>query len=114
MQRRENATEQGPPLSAAVDYSSCEQRLIPIVCENPLVMSFTPLQGQYLAFIHAYLKVNGRAPAEADLQRHFRVTPPTVHQMILTLERNGFISRRPGEARTIQLLLPPSDLPILE
>jgi hypothetical protein len=43
---------------------------------------FTPKQGQYLAFIHAYTQVLGRPPAEADLQRHFRVTPPSVHQMV--------------------------------
>ena len=43
--------------------------------------AFTKLQGRYLSFIAAYTKVNGRAPAEADTQRHFRVTPPSVHQM---------------------------------
>ena len=32
-------------------------------------------------------KITGRAPAEADLQRFFAVTTPSVHQMILTLER---------------------------
>jgi hypothetical protein len=37
---------------------------------------FTPKQGQYLAFIYAYTPVLGRPPAEADLQRHFRVSPP--------------------------------------
>ena len=47
---------------------------------------FTPKQGQYLAFIYAYTQVLGRPPAEADLQRHFRVSPPSVHQMVLTLE----------------------------
>jgi len=36
----------------------------------------------------------GQAPAEADMQRHFRVSPPSVHQMILALERDGFIRRR--------------------
>jgi hypothetical protein len=41
---------------------------------------FTPRQGQYLAFIHAYTLVNGRPPAEADMMRFFRVTPPAVHQ----------------------------------
>jgi repressor LexA len=46
---------------------------------------FTAKQGQYLAFIHTYTLVMGRAPAEADMQRHFRVTPPTVHQMAPTL-----------------------------
>ena len=45
---------------------------------------FTPRQGQYLAFIHAYTLVNGRPPAQADMQRFFRVTPPAVHQMLLT------------------------------
>ncbi|MFN0303859.1 MAG: hypothetical protein ACKVQU_26290 [Burkholderiales bacterium] len=31
------------------------------------------------------------------MQRHFRVTPPSVHQMVLTLEREGLIRRQPGE-----------------
>jgi Mn-dependent DtxR family transcriptional regulator len=76
--------------------------------------AFTPLQGQYLAFIHAYSKINGRPPSEVDLERHFRVTPPTVHQMVLTLERKGFILRVPGKARSIQLLVAASTLPTLE
>jgi DNA-binding MarR family transcriptional regulator len=48
------------------------------------------------------------------VQRYFRVTPPTVHQMILTLERLGFISREPGKARSVKVLLPPAELPHLE
>jgi DNA-binding MarR family transcriptional regulator len=75
--------------------------------------SFTPKQGQYLAFIYAYIQINGRAPAEADLQSYFRVTPPSIHQMVLTLERAGLISRHPGVARSIQLLVEPEALPIL-
>jgi DNA-binding MarR family transcriptional regulator len=75
--------------------------------------SFTPKQGQYLAFIHAYTQVLGRAPAEADLQRFFRVTPPSVHHMVLTLERAGLIRRQPGVARSIQLLVEPQALPAL-
>ena len=75
---------------------------------------FTDRQGQYLAFIDAYTRVNGRPPAEADLQRHFRVSPPSVHQMIVTLERNGFIRRQPGIPRSIEILVPPESLPILE
>jgi DNA-binding MarR family transcriptional regulator len=74
---------------------------------------FTPKQGQYLAFIHAYTRVLGRPPAEADLQRHFRVTPPSVHQMVLTLERAGLIRRRPGVARSIEVLVEPEALPPL-
>ena len=55
--------------------------------------AFTTKQGEYLAFIYAYSRVNGQPPAEADMQRYFAVTPPTVHQMVLALERGGFIRR---------------------
>lgn len=75
---------------------------------------FSPRQGQYLAFIHAYTLVNGRPPAQADIQRFFHVTPPSVHQMLLTLERAGLISRRPGVARSILVLVDRSALPSLE
>jgi hypothetical protein len=53
----------------------------------PTAPRFTEKQGQYLAFIWAYRQLNGQSPAERDMQRHFRVTPPSVHQMVLTLER---------------------------
>jgi DNA-binding MarR family transcriptional regulator len=76
--------------------------------------SFTLKQGQYLAFIQAYTQLNGRPPAEADFQRFFRVTPPSVHQMILTLERAGLIRRQPGVARSIQLIVDPRALPALQ
>lgn len=79
----------------------------------PPVSRFTPKQGQYLAFIHAYTLVLGRPPAHADLMRHFRVTPPSVNQMLITFEREGFIRRQPGVARSIQLLIDPSALPEL-
>ncbi|MDE0123189.1 MAG: hypothetical protein OXN97_01310 [Bryobacterales bacterium] len=76
--------------------------------------SFTWKQGQYLAFIHAYSKIHRRPPAEADMRRHFGVTPPTVHQMVINLERHGLISRVPGMPRTIRVLVRPEDLPVLE
>jgi DNA-binding MarR family transcriptional regulator len=75
--------------------------------------NFTPKQGQYLAFIYAYTHVLGRPPAEADLQRHFAVSPPSVHQMVLTLERTGLIRRQPGVARSIEVLVAPELLPVL-
>ena len=75
---------------------------------------FTQKQGQYLAFIHYYSKINGHPPAEADMQRYFRVSPPSVHQMVLTLEANGFIERVPGQGRSIRLLLAREDLPDLD
>ena len=75
---------------------------------------FTAKQGEYLAFIHVYSHMFRRAPAETDMQRHFQVSPPSVHQMILTLERSGFIRRQPGVARSIELLVPPEQIPILK
>ena len=75
--------------------------------------AFTDKQGQYLAFIYAYSRIFRRPPAEADMQRHFQVTPPSVHQMVLSLERAGLIRRTPGAARSIELLVTPEDLPIL-
>lgn len=74
---------------------------------------FTELQGQYLAFIYAYTKINRRPPAEADMQRFFEVTPPSVHRMVKELEAKGLIRRQPRSARSIELLVPPEQLPLL-
>ena len=69
---------------------------------------------QHLAFIYTYSHMFRRPPADTDMQHHFRVSPPSVHQMIVTLERNGLIRRQPGVARSIQILVAPEDLPILD
>ena len=76
--------------------------------------NFTEKQGQYLAFIYAYTKLNRRAPAEADMQFFFGVTPPTVHRMVKELEKRDLIARTPRTARSIKLLVRPKDLPVLE
>ena len=75
---------------------------------------FTEKQGEYLAFIYTYSYMFRCAPAEADLRRHFQVSPPSVHQMVVTLERAGLIRRQPGVARSIELLVPPEEIPILK
>ena len=76
--------------------------------------AFTPRQGQYLAFIFHYGKVNRRSPAEADIQRYFGVSAPTVHQMIVTLEAAGHIERVAGVARSLRVLVPLAEFPPLE
>ena len=76
--------------------------------------AFTAKQGQYLAFIFHYTKIHGIAPSESDMQKYFKVTAPAVHQMVLTLEANGFITRAPGKARSIRLLISRKHLPDLE
>jgi Mn-dependent DtxR family transcriptional regulator len=75
---------------------------------------FTNKQGQYLAFIYYYSKINDRPPSEADMQRYFRVSPPSVHNMVVTLEASGYIERTPGQARSLRVLLAREDLPDLE
>jgi Mn-dependent DtxR family transcriptional regulator len=75
---------------------------------------FTKLQGQYLVFIDTYTKVNGIPPAEADIQRYFKVTPPSVHQMILTLAKRDLIARTLRRARSIKVLVPREKLPALD
>ncbi len=47
------------------------------------------------------------------MRRFFGVTAPSVHQMVLALERRGLIHREPGKARSITLLIAPEDLPVL-
>jgi repressor LexA len=74
---------------------------------------YTEKQGQYLSFIHHYIELNRRPPAEADMQRYFGVSAPSVHQMVVTLEKHGFISRTPGQARSIKLLRTKEELPRL-
>jgi Mn-dependent DtxR family transcriptional regulator len=71
---------------------------------SPSAKTFTPKQGQYLAFIHLYTRLHRRPPAETDMREYFLVTPPSVHQMVLTLEREGLIRRQPRTPRSIEVL----------
>ena len=75
---------------------------------------YTARQGQVLAFIYYYTKLQGEPPAEADIARYFRISPPAAHQMVLTLDSKGLIERTAGRARSIRLLLPRDELPDLE
>jgi len=71
----------------------------------PKTSSMTATQGKYLAYISLYRRLHRKSPSEADMQKFFRVTPATVHQMILQLERKGLIERTPGQARSIRVLV---------
>jgi len=74
---------------------------------------FTEMQGQYLAFIYLFQKLHRMSPSESDMQQYFRVPPPSVHQMVLTLERRGLINRTPRQARSITLRIPAEQIPPL-
>jgi repressor LexA len=77
---------------------------IALAAQGSARKSHTAKQGQYLAFVYYYTKIHGRSPAEADMQSYFRVSPPPGHQMVMSLERLGFIERTPGQGRSIKLL----------
>ena len=76
----------------------------------------TPKQGQFLAYIDAYMRTNhaGLAPTHARLQRHFNLTAPSVNSMLVRLEERGFIRRIAGQPRGITLTIDPALLPPLE
>lgn len=77
-------------------------------------VKFTPRQGQFLAFIHLYRRLHRRGPAETDLTAFFRVTPPSVHGMVVKLDELGLITREPGVARSMRVAVPAERLPDLE
>jgi len=72
---------------------------------------FTEKQGEYLAFIYVYSHMFQRPPAETDMQRYFRVSPPSVHQMVTTLERAGFIRRQLGVPEASKSSFPRNNSP---
>jgi repressor LexA len=76
--------------------------------------TFTHRQGQFLAFIQLYRTLHRRGPAELDMVKFFRVTPPTVHQMVVKLEDLGLITREPGVARSARVTIPADEIPDLE
>jgi hypothetical protein len=73
--------------------------------------NFTPTQGRYLAYIHAYIGLHGIPPAEAEIAAAMCVSPPSVNQMVKTLEKKGLILRHPGQPRSLQILIPEDQIP---
>jgi Mn-dependent DtxR family transcriptional regulator len=81
--------------------------------QPPVQGTYTARQGQYLAFNYYYAKIHRQPSAEADMQRYFQVSPPSVHQMVLSLEKSGLIERIAGQGCSLKLLLPREQLPDL-
>lgn len=75
---------------------------------------YTLRQGQFLAYIHTYTRLHRQPPSESEMAYFFGVSPPSVHQMVVTLERRGLLQRTPGLARALRVLLPPEALPNLD
>jgi DNA-binding MarR family transcriptional regulator len=79
-----------------------------------VVRTLTRTQGQYLAYIHYYTIIHRRPPSENEIAHFFFVRGPSAHRMILQLEGRGYLSRTPGQARTLKVLLSRETLPDLE
>lgn len=73
--------------------------------------NMTTTQGRYLSFIHAYILRHGYPPAETDIAAALCVSPPSVNQMVKTLEKKGLILRHPGQPRALQILIPEDEIP---
>ena len=76
--------------------------------------TFTHRQGQFLAFIHLYRLLHKQGPAELDMVKFFRVSPPSAHQMVVKLEQLGLITREPGVARSARIAISEEEVPRLE
>lgn len=73
-----------------------------------MVPPFTDRQREYLTFIYRYTQKFGVAPSFRDIEIHFGTTPPSVNNMIKTLCARGLLSRLPGVARSLRVLVPAS------
>lgn len=83
---------------------------------NPISDGPTRRQGQFLAYIREYMlrSEHGVAPTHTELQRFFKLTPPSVNSMLKRLDERGFIRRIPGKARAIELVINPEPIPPLD
>jgi hypothetical protein len=82
------------------------------VAEGNPMLDFTPTQGRYLSYIHTYISRHGCPPAESEIATAMCVSPPSVNQMVKTLEKKGLILRQPGVPRSIRLLIPDDEIPL--
>ncbi|MBI3797973.1 MAG: hypothetical protein HY268_13535 [Deltaproteobacteria bacterium] len=66
------------------------------------VSGFKSLSQEQSIGIHP-LTILAGANSSGKSRRYFQVSAPAVHQMVVMLEKRGFIERRPGQARSIFL-----------
>jgi hypothetical protein len=102
--RKSQAKAESPPARRA-HKSATERRK---------KVRFTHRQGQFLAFIHLYRRLHRRGPAELHMVEYFRVTPPSVHGMVVKLEQLGLITREPGVPRSVRVAILEEEIPPLE
>jgi hypothetical protein len=72
---------------------------------------FTPTQGRYLSFIHAYTATIGQPPSMQEIATAMGVSSPSVNGMLKSLAEKGLIRREAGASRAIELLVDSAELP---
>lgn len=82
--------------------------------KKPPGPTFTARQGQFLAFIHQYRRLHRQGPADSDMMQFFRLTPPSVHGMVVRLEQLGLVTRQRGVARSVRVAVSDEAIPALE
>ncbi len=70
----------------------------------------TERQARILSFIHRYVASYGLSPSFEEIASQFGTTAPSVSSTIKGLERRGLLSRMPGVARSLRVLVPESAL----
>ena len=71
----------------------------------------TGTQRQYLTYIDYYTMIHRRPPSENEIADFFSVRGPSAHRMILPLEGRGYLSRTPGQPRTLKVQRSRESLP---
>jgi repressor LexA len=70
-------------------------------------MPITPKQRRVYEFIRGYIDSNEQSPTIAEIGRYFQISSSaSVHGILLALEREGLIKRRPNVSRGIDLVKP--------
>jgi DNA-binding Lrp family transcriptional regulator len=70
----------------------------------------TARQREYLVFTKTLTDRWRVPPSFEEIARHFETSAPSVNDMVKTLEARGFLSRVPGAARTLRVLVPDAEL----
>src|SRR4051812_43040627 len=66
------------------------------------------------SFTSTEKELHRQGPAELDMVQFFRVTPPSVHGMVMKLTELGLVTREPGVARSLRVAIPEDEIPPLE
>jgi len=61
-----------------------------------------------LAFIERYIAATGKAPTNLEIRKRFEMrSSASVHQILVSLEREGLIERTPNISRGIKVVQQP-------